>query len=259
MPPRLFCHRHHRRQRARRLIADFNAFARVRRSANGKPQSFGQKLSAVETLGATTIILTDKTGTLTENEMTVREIWLDNQNFPVSGNGYEPVGEIKLKTENQNEPVKNLLRAAALCCDAHLVAPSAENPRWTAIGDPTEAAILVAAEKTGLSRAILKSYERLAELPFDSVRKRMSTIQRIDGKSVACVKGALNEMLRFCPRIRWQGKDISLNENHRQKLQEAHNNLAHKGLRVLAVALREIDSTEKRQTANGEHPILNAD
>jgi magnesium-transporting ATPase (P-type) len=215
-----------------------------------KRKALVKKLSAVETLGATTVILTDKTGTLTENEMTVREMWLDDRFSRVSGNGYEPVGEIELNAGVEPESIKNLLRTAALCCDAHLVSPKENNARWTAIGDSTEAAILVAAEKIGLSSEALKSSERLTELPFDSVRKRMSTIQQIDGKSIACVKGALNELLHFCTEIYWRGKAISITDEHRQIIQKAHDELAHKGLRVLAVANREIDSKEK--PTNGE-------
>ena len=218
----------------------------VRRMA--KRKALVKRLSAVETLGATTIILTDKTGTLTENEMTVREIWASDKFFKVRGNGYEPIGEIELN--GKEKTISELLRTAALCCDAHLIPPNAEIKRWTAIGDPTEAAILVAAEKIGLSPDVLKTFERLAELPFDSTRKRMTTIQQIDGKSIACVKGALNEMLRFCSKMRWNGKEIPITSEHKQIISEAHNLMAHKGLRVLAVANREIGAKEKK--ANGE-------
>ncbi|MBS1795636.1 MAG: cation-transporting P-type ATPase [Acidobacteria bacterium] len=219
----------------------------VRRMAARK--ALVKKLSAVETLGATTVILTDKTGTLTENEMTVRELWLDGRFLKVGGLGYEPAGTIETDGNADRKAAVELLRTAALCCDARLAAPE-KGGRRTVVGDPTEAAILVAAEKIGLSGEKLKAFERLAELPFDSVRKRMSTLQRIDGRTTACVKGALNELLRFCTGLRANGKTVGLTEKRRRAVQTAHDELALKGLRVLAVAVREIDSHEKM--ADGE-------
>ena len=162
-----------------------------------------KRLSSVETLGATTVILTDKTGTLTENEMTARELWAGGANYQLSGTGYEPVGELSRGGGAENDPaaVTEMLRAAALCCDAHLVLPQNDQRRWTAIGDPTEAAILTAAAKLGLSQEKLAVWPRLAELPFDSTRKRMTTIQRIDGAAVACVKGAPGEIFARCVAV----------------------------------------------------------
>ncbi len=222
----------------------------VRRMA--KRKALVKRLSAVETLGATTIILTDKTGTLTENEMTVREIWLNNEFCAVRGKGYEPVGEIEISGtfESQRQKVLEMLRTAALCCDARLVEPKGKSQHWTTIGDPTEASILVAAAKIGLTRENLKNFERLSELPFDSTRKRMSTIHRFDGESIACVKGALNETLKYCSNIDWNGVRIELTTDHRRMIEEAHDSMADKGLRVLAVANRVIDSGEKKR--NGE-------
>jgi len=105
-----------------------------------------KRLSSVETLGATNVILTDKTGTLTENEMTARELWAGGANYQLSGAGYEPFGELTHRDGAENDPasITEMLRAAALCCDAHLVPPQNDQRRWTAIGDPTEAAILAA-------------------------------------------------------------------------------------------------------------------
>ncbi len=201
-----------------------------------------KRLSAVETLGATTVILTDKTGTLTENEMTVRELWTGGVSYRVGGVGYEPVGGVE-PCGPQGDPAatSELLRAAALCCDAHLLPPSNQHPRWEAIGDPTEAAILVAAAKVGLSQDRLATWIRLAELPFDSTRKRMTTVQRIDGAPVACVKGAPSELFPRCTAVRWERSAVSFDASRRQAAREAHDALARRGLRVLAVATRNVD------------------
>ncbi len=202
-----------------------------------------KRLSAVETLGATTIILTDKTGTLTENEMTARELWAGGANYQLSGVGYEPVGELSRGGGAENDPaaVTDMLRAAALCCDAHLVPPQNDQRRWTAIGDPTEAAILTAAAKLGLSQEKLAVWPRLAELPFDSTRKRMTTIQRIDGAAVACVKGAPGEIFARCAAIRLRSGAAPFDEEWRQRAETAHDELARRGLRMLAVATRSVD------------------
>jgi magnesium-transporting ATPase (P-type) len=205
-----------------------------------------KRLSAVETLGATTLILTDKTGTLTENEMTVRELWVDGARYRVEGAGYQPLGAVRrLPGEGGEEPdagegPMHLLRAAALCCDAHLLPPGGGRVRWQAIGDPTEAAILVAAAKLGLGEATLSTWPRLAELPFDSARKRMTTIQRINGDGIACVKGAPSEVLPRCASIRRDGRAVALEAALRQEVEAAQVALTSRGLRVLAVAERSL-------------------
>ena len=199
-----------------------------------------KRLSAVETLGATTVILTDKTGTLTENEMTVREVWSGGVAYRVSGVGYGPPGSIEAIGAGRNDPdaLHELLRTAALCCDARLLPPDEQRLHWTAVGDPTEAAILTAAAKVDLAGAALAAWPRLAELPFDSARRRMSTIQQIDGTPVACVKGAASELLPRCSRARWDGAVGDFDTPRRAAVQAAHDDLARRGLRVLAVATR---------------------
>ena len=201
-----------------------------------------KRLSAVETLGATTVILTDKTGTLTENEMTARELWAGGVNYHLSGTGYEPVGELSRRDGAEDGPaaVMEMLRAAALCCDAHLVPPQNDQRRWTAIGDSTEAAILVAAAKLDLSPEKLAAWPRLAELPFDSTRKRMTTIQQIDGSAVACVKGAPGEIFARCVAIRLRGGSAPFDDEWRRRAGAAHDAMARRGLRVLAVATRSV-------------------
>jgi len=152
-----------------------------------------RKLASVETLGSTTVICSDKTGTLTKNEMTVTKVATNSRQVSISGAGYAPEGEF---TENDStidptsdENLELLLRIGALNNDAHV---QQNNGAWVCFGDPTEGALLVAAMKAGMDVSQLnESYSRVAELPFDSARKRMTTIHRTpEGELVAYVKGA---------------------------------------------------------------------
>lgn len=217
----------------------------VRRMAGRK--ALVKRLSSVETLGATTVILTDKTGTLTENEMTVRELWTSGFDYRVSGTGYEATGRVEPVGNNPRDGiVDELLRTAALCCDAHVVEPQGPRRRVEVTGDPTEAAILVAACKAGISRDALKSWPRLAELPFDSLRKRMTTIQQIDASPTACVKGAPSELFPRCTSIRWKSSAVPFDESRQRLVREVHDRMAGRGLRVLAVATRRLDDGYQR-------------
>jgi magnesium-transporting ATPase (P-type) len=217
----------------------------VRRMAGRK--ALIKRLSAVETLGAATVILTDKTGTLTENEMTVRELWTSGLDYRVGGRGYEAFGKLEsVGNGHDTRFAEELLRVAALCSDAHLVEQQHPQRHFKVIGDPTEAAILIAASKAGISQDALKSWPRLAELPFDSVRKRMTTIQQIDASPTACVKGAPSELFPRCTSLQWHGAVVSLDESRLRLVREAHDKMAGRGLRVLAVATRRLESEQQR-------------
>jgi len=238
-----------------------------------------KRLSAVETLGCTSVICTDKTGTLTQNEMTVREVWVAGQRLPVTGIGYAPEGHIL----QSGQPVLpalasdlgQMLLAAVFCNDARLLPPNNESPQWTVLGDPTEAALLVVARKGGLDlEEISLQAPRLRELPFDSRRKRMSTIHDADavwrlgqesktpddsrrasrtalhaprnmqhGPLVVSVKGAPKEVLSLCTRIRQDGKPCPLSETQRAQIIAANDEYARVGLRVLAVAQRVLEDS----------------
>lgn len=193
-----------------------------------------RKLLAVEALGSTTVICTDKTGTLTSAEMTVIQVWAAGGLHAVTGTGYAPVGEV-------SEPgaVRALLRAAALCGNARLV-PPAGRTGWRVLGDTTEGALLVAAAKAGLDRADEEAaLPRVAEFPFDSARKRMSTLHRAgDGGLLVLAKGAPQELLDRCVRIDRDGTELPLTAPLRQEVLAANAELASRGLRVLAVARR---------------------
>ncbi|WP_235990204.1 cation-translocating P-type ATPase [Streptomyces ureilyticus] len=181
----------------------------VRRMA--RRHALVKQLLAVEALGSTTVVCTDKTGTLTQAEMTVVQVWAGGVPHAVSGVGYAPEGYVA-----DPQPVRELLRAAALCSNARLVPPPANARRYPqsdrqgrrVLGDTTEGALLVAAAKAGLDRAAEEAATpRVAEYPFDSVRKLMSTVHggTADGHH-AYVKGAPQELLARCTSIDWRGK-----------------------------------------------------
>jgi magnesium-transporting ATPase (P-type) len=200
-----------------------------------------KKLSSVETLGSCTVICTDKTGTLTQNEMTVREAWVAGRKLTVSGVGYEPTGEFHPSSPGETvspTDVREFILAAVLCNNAKLVPPQEERG-WTILGDPTEAALLVAGAKGGLTHSdAVKEYPRLRELPFDSVRKRMSTIHPRAGKEVAFVKGAPKEVLGLCASILVNGEAVPMTDVWREQILASNDAYARNALRVLAVARR---------------------
>ncbi len=206
-----------------------------------KRHALVKKLSAVETLGCTSVICTDKTGTLTQNEMTISDLWLDGQRLTVSGVGYAPEGQILRQGQAIPiaEELRELLSAAALCNNARLLPPNGDGPRWTILGDPTEAALLVAAGKGGIDLETENSERpRIRELPFESRRKRMSTIHQIGRQRVALVKGAPKEVLALCTAIRHNEQAVPLDDALRAEIMEANDDYARNGLRVLAIATR---------------------
>lgn len=216
-----------------------------------------KKLSAVETLGCTTVICTDKTGTLTQNEMTVRDIWLPPaRRLNLTGIGYAPEGQIQesgAALPSLDEGLRQLLLAAGLCNNARLLGPDADTPRWTILGDPTEAAMKVAALKAGINLDDAERQQpRLRELPFDSRRKRMSTIHPGAQKGpeaqnlVAFVKGAPKEVLELCTHFLQEGQELRLEDELRGRIMAANDGFARHGLRVLAVARRELPDLSGR-------------
>ena len=255
-----------------------------------------RRLPAVETLGSATVICSDKTGTLTQNEMMAVRLYVANLRLDVSGEGYQPKGEFDHYGEpadpHDNAEIITLLTGGLLCSDAQLEPPSlpltppvggedtgaaindrhknpltppvgGEGEGYRMVGDPTEGALVVAAAKAGLWRDdVEKRLPRVAEVPFDSERKRMSTIHRVDGSLplaggtggdasplvggagggyVVYVKGAPDVMLPFCNAILEGGVDVSLTPGRRQHIENINRDLGRAGLRVLAVARRHLD------------------
>jgi magnesium-transporting ATPase (P-type) len=220
-----------------------------------KRNALVKKLSAVETLGSCSVICTDKTGTLTQNEMTLCNLWVAGQSLELTGVGYDPEGWILAEGKPIAQPVNGdlrmLLLAAGLCNDSRLLPPDGSDRAWTVLGDPTEAAMRIAAAKGGLDlEAEDKSSPRLRELAFDSRRKRMSTIHEagertgqgrsLEKRLLAFVKGAPREMLALCTRLAVNGEDRPLSDHERERIMNANDDYAGHGLRVLAVALRRL-------------------
>lgn len=201
-----------------------------------------KKLSAVETLGCTSVICTDKTGTLTQNEMTVRGLWVSGIQYSVTGSGYVPTGDIRVgavRVDSLSAELRQALLAAVLCNNARLLPPSQDVGGWTVLGDPTEAALLVLARKAGIDVANeRKGLPRIRELPFDSRRKRMCTIHRSARpvSTIAFVKGAPHEVLTLCVDKLSEGKQLALSDVDRASILSAVDAYAQDGLRVLALA-----------------------
>jgi Ca2+-transporting ATPase len=204
-----------------------------------------RKLPAVETLGAVTVLATDKTGTLTEGRMVARHLWTPAGEATVTGSGYSPEGEIVRDGLLDSAGLTDLLVAAVLCNDARLSPPQGRGGEWTALGDPTEAALLTAAAKLGLDRKRLhQRFPRVAEEPFDSERKRMSTVHRLPGGHgrVIC-KGAPEVLLRPA----FLADDPAL----LARAAERGEQLARAGYRVLAVASRDLATPPKTAPESG--------
>ncbi|HMF97763.1 MAG TPA: cation-translocating P-type ATPase [Vicinamibacterales bacterium] len=197
-----------------------------------------RRLPVVETLGSTSVICTDKTGTLTKNEMTVRRLYVAGRMISVSGAGYAPVGQF-LDGDRVSVPgpaVLQLLRAGVLASDARL---RLEDDRWRIDGDPTEGALVVAAAKASLERAALdEEVPRIAEVAFSPERRRMTTLHRWRGVAVAFSKGAADVIFDSCGSWISDHGEVAFTSSARGRFEEAERLMAGEGLRVLAVARR---------------------
>jgi Ca2+-transporting ATPase len=215
-----------------------------------KRHALMRRLQAVETLGSTSVICSDKTGTLTKDEMTVRALFVAGQLVEVSGAGYEPKGQFSLAgaSVEPSEPLRLLLRAATLASDAHIVHSKTDN-RWHVKGDPTEGALVVAAAKAGLHKAELdEKFPRVNEIPFSSETKRMTTIHAEAQGVVAYSKGAPEVILGSCASLLTEAGDIPLEAEAREMILEKARRMADDALRVLAVAARTDATVENADT-----------
>jgi len=209
-----------------------------------KRNAIVRKLSAAEGLGAVTVICSDKTGTLTKGEMTVRRLYLSGKSIDVSGVGYEPKGEFqqdrKLINPSNDDQVSMLLEIGSLCNNAQL--EQDEKSLWMIVGDTTEGALIVAAEKAGLTqKALTEGYPRIGEIPFTSERKRMTTVHLTPEKEkVAFVKGAPEIVLERCSYILENGEEKKLTTSKRKKILAVNEEMASSALRVLAMAYRHL-------------------
>jgi Ca2+-transporting ATPase len=221
-------------------------------SRMARSRAIVRKLASVETLGNTTAICSDKTGTLTKNEMTVRKISTNDLLVDVTGTGYEPKGRFlkasKEVTPQEAELLEPLLRIAALCNNAGLESGQEE---WQIFGDPTEGALVVAAAKAGIWRKkVEEDYPRIAEFPFESSRKRMSTIHKTPtGETVAYVKGAPEVIVGRCTHIDEEGQIRELLEKDQEQILLMTQSMAGEALRVLAMAYKVLPKDEDEYTS----------
>jgi P-type Ca2+ transporter type 2C len=236
-----------------------------------------RRLPAVEALGAATAICSDKTGTLTQNAMTVVQVWADQTLLGVQGEGYTPRGaftENDLPVEAACYPgVSLLLRALLLCNDAEIEQADTGDSRrvWRVIGDPTEGALVVAAAKAGFWREeVERDFPRIAEIPFDSERKRMTTVheqrtfrradEQVDlhdslahGEYLAFVKGAPDVILNLCTRFYRDEHTVAITEADRQQILELNAALSGNALRVLAAAVKVSEDAPTEEELNPQH------
>ncbi|TFF88778.1 MAG: calcium-translocating P-type ATPase, SERCA-type [Promethearchaeota archaeon] len=204
-----------------------------------------RRLSAVETLGSATIICSDKTGTLTQNEMTIREVYVNKKNISVTGVGYEPKGEFKIdnKTvELKDDPHFRLLcRIGILCSDAELNYNEKEED-WEIFGDPTEASLLVLGGKIDMwKKELLKKYPKKNVLPFDSNRKMMTTVHETPNGSYAYVKGAPEQILDRCIKKYTDRTETDITEDEKDNILELNEEMTKNALRTLALAYTKIN------------------
>ena len=217
-----------------------------------------RRLPAVETLGCASVICSDKTGTLTQNAMTVVRAWCAGRAYEITGNGYSPEGEIlgeKGEAAATNDmPLRLLLQGNLLCNDALLERPEESGTAgpWRIIGDPTEGALVVAGAKAGLwKREVESALPRIMEIPFDSERKRMTTIHKAGkgiglpeasdgdrGPVIGFTKGAPDFVLSLCDRMLLDGKIVALTPAERDRILAENREMARRALRVLALAYR---------------------
>ncbi len=209
-----------------------------------KRHALVRRLPAVETLGCTTFICSDKTGTLTQNQMTVRKIYVNDEIIEVGGVGYEPKGSFYLNGASlnpQDEPhLLRLLEAGVLCNDSHLISTDGV---WQVRGDPTEGAIVVGGVKAGIKREEL-THPRISEVPFSSERKRMTTIHNTPQGIVAYSKGAPEVILSTSTRIYAGGIERELTEQDRKRILQVNQEMAAQALRILGLAYKSLPGKE---------------
>lgn len=223
----------------------------VRRMA--KKHALVKELNSVETLGETTVICSDKTGTLTQNQMTIHYIWTPANEYHVTGNGYLNNGQIELNNKQlwyeENPDLHKLVQIAALDNDTSVQPAKERGAKPKILGTPTEASLIIMAQKAGFDKQkVLVKYPRLKELPFDSDRKRMSTINRWnDTQAIVLTKGAFSDTLGQCDRIQVDGKVKEMTDDDRARAKKVNADYAARGLRSMALAYKLVDRNEQLQ------------
>ncbi len=223
--------------------------------AMAKQKALLRRLQAAETLGAATTICTDKTGTLTKNQMTVKKIWLPSVEVEVTGSGYDPAGHFEAGGEKidyrDHAGLMLLLKSALVCCHAKV---QKSGGGWEAIGEPTEAALVVAAYKAWLCEEDKESI--ISEFSFNSARKRMSVIVHDKGTLTAYVKGAPEVILERSSRLFEEGKAITFDAAQKEAAEAAYKAMAAGGMRTLAVAFRELGDEARLSEESVESDLV---
>ena len=222
-----------------------------------KKHALLKDLNSVETLGETTVICSDKTGTLTQNQMTVDHVWTPAHTYTVTGQGYVNNGEIQLNGQpihyGSDPDLDLLIRLVAFNNDTE-VEPAKGKARPKILGTPTEASLVILAQKSGIdTNAYTQKFPRLKELPFDSDRKRMTTIHQHDPQTLSiCTKGSLSDLLPHCDTIQENGKVRPLTQADKDAIDAANRKYAALGLRSIATAYREIpQAADKEKQLDG--------
>ncbi len=212
-----------------------------------KKKAIIRRLPAVETLGSTTVICTDKTGTLTENQMTLEQVWLNGHTVKITGVGYEPVGNFEFDNDEASlrEHLELFLKSAALASNAS-VAKNSEG-YWSVVGDPTEGALVVAALKNNFNseQARLNNYKELREIPFNSDEKRMAVYYDTPDGQFLMAKGSPEIILNACALALKDGQEVVLDDKLRDEILTQNYSFSSEGLRVLGLAYRSINSLEE--------------
>lgn len=209
-----------------------------------KRKAIIRKLSSVETLGSATVICTDKTGTLTKNEMTVKKIWVNNKFIHVEGEGYLPQGRFMHNSQVYSDDTLIKILRAGLFCNNAVLEKDASTGKWVIVGDPTEGALIVSAEKAGiLQRHETEACKRVFEVPFSSETKRMITIndERGDSGLTAFMKGATAVVLDKCSYIEIDGRIRKLGAKEKEEIKIISRGMSEQALRVLAFAYKKLD------------------
>ncbi|MCK4717293.1 MAG: cation-transporting P-type ATPase [Thermoplasmata archaeon] len=208
-----------------------------------------KNLPSVETLGSTDVICTDKTGTLTKNEMTVRSVWFDGNTYLATGIGYEPKGGLTTEdgrplTQEEIDKIDIMLDASTMASNAEIHRPDDDHHGWYPVGDPTEAALVTLSTKVG-TRSPLEDEENpeVHEFPFDSERKRMSSVRMFGERKVLCMKGATESVLSITKHMYKDGKAVPITEKDRQMIMELNNSYSQQAMRVLSIAYRPLEDT----------------
>ena len=217
-----------------------------------------KNLVSVETLGSTTAICSDKTGTLTQNEMTITKVYTDFKEYDVEGSGYTPKGDISHKGDviDDDSQIKLIMTIASLSNDANLIE---KNGSYEITGDPTEAAMLTLSEKWDIVQEDLnEAHPRIDEIPFDSDRKMMTTFHNIDKNYYAMTKGAPDVMINNSSKIMIDGKLEDFTDDLKEKVLKENTKLAKQALRVMAYAFKPYESLENEElsTENIEREMV---